>query len=88
MIRRLKMIGSALSQLGCVILTWDVTTTNPNESISSRAYRLDTKLKSFINRVFFWQKDHCKSAYDYDLKLAYNLIKQHEDREDVQTKPA
>jgi len=86
MIKRLKMIGSALSQLGCVTLTWDVTTTNPNESISSRAYRLDTRLKSFINGVFFLQKDHCKSAYDYDLKLAYNLIKQHEDREDVQTK--
>ena len=86
MIKRLKMIGSALSQLGCVILTWDVTTTNPNESISSRAYRLDTRLKSLINGIFFWQKDHCKSAYDYDLKLAYNLIRQHEDREDVQTK--
>jgi len=86
MIKRLKMIGSALSQLGCVILTWDVTTTNPNESISSRAYRLDTRLKSFVNGIFFWQKNHCKSAYDYDLRLAYNLIKQHEDREDVQTK--
>jgi len=86
MIRRLKMIGSALSQLGSVLFTWDVTTTNPNESISSRAYRLDTKLKSFVNGIFFWQKDHCKSAYDYDLKLAYNLIKQYEDREDVQTK--
>ena len=86
MIKRLRMVGSALSQLGCVIITWDVTTTNPNESISSRAYRLDTKLKSLINGVFFLQKDHCKSAYDYDLKLAYNLIRQHEDREDVQTK--
>lgn len=86
MIKRLRMVGSALSQLGCVLFTWDVTTTNPNESISSRAYRLDTNLKSFINGIFFWQKDHCKSAYDYDLKLAYNLIKQHEDRDDIQTK--
>lgn len=84
--KRLLMIGSAASQLACVILTRDVTTTNPNESISSRAYRLDTWLKPFINRVFFLQDDHCKSAYDYDLKLARRLIQAHEVRDDIQTK--
>ena len=84
--KRLLMMGSALSQLWCVTFTWDVTTTNPNESISARAYRLDTALKPIINGIFFWQEDHCKSAYDYDLKLSRQLILAHEVRDDIQTK--
>ena len=84
--KRLLMIGSALSQLACVAFTRDVTTTNPNESISARAYRLDTALKPLINSIFFLQEDHCKSAYDYDLLLARRLIQAHEVRDDIQTK--
>lgn len=84
--KRLLMIGSAASQLLCVMFTRDVTTTNPNESVSARAYRLDTALRPIIDSIFFWQKEHCKSSYDYDLKLSRQLIRAHEVRDDIQTK--
>lgn len=40
----------------------------PDETLSSRAYRWDKDGKrswphTFINALFFWQKDHCLSAY-------------------------
>ena len=39
-----------------------------DESLSSRAYRWDNDgvrswPKKVINALFFWQKDHCQSAY-------------------------
>lgn len=47
-----------------------------DESLSSRAYRhsRDGSRKwpeKVINRIFFWQKDHCKQAYESELKRAH-----------------
>ena len=41
----------------------------PDESLSSRAYRVGLTydkwvLASVINALFFWQQNHCKSAYE------------------------
>ena len=43
-----------------------------DESLSSRSHRLRMKGKhvwvaTFINILFFWQKDHCKEAYESEL---------------------
>lgn len=44
----------------------------PDETLSSRAHRAYVKnkpLKFFrhiINAIFWWQTDHCSSAYDYE----------------------
>ena len=45
----------------------------PDETLSSRCYRLDKDgamhwPKMVVNRLFFWQKDHCRSAYENELK--------------------
>lgn len=47
-----------------------------DETMSSRAHRLKIergrKVPSvLINGVFFWQKDHCKAAYESELERAH-----------------
>lgn len=42
------------------------------ETISSRAYRLSggsrfwSLMQFTLDRVFFWQSEHCRQSYDYD----------------------
>ena len=66
-------VGGAISQLAYVFFTGS---TNSNLSISGEAYfnrnrsRLRYAWYKFINMLFFMQKDHCKWAYDNDLKFA------------------
>lgn len=44
---------------------------HPNESISGRCYGEPwPRAMRIINWVFFWQKNHCKSAYMTDVKWA------------------
>ena len=66
-------IGGAISQLAYVFFTGS---TNSNLSISGEAYfnrnrsRLRYVWYKFINLLFFFQADHCKWAYENDLKFA------------------
>lgn len=41
----------------------------PDETLSSRCYRWDrdgvrTWPRKFVDGLFFWQKEHCKSSYE------------------------
>lgn len=74
---RIKMLGSALSQLLNVLTASDLTKTGPNESVSARAYRQDLPRKRWINAAFFLQDNHCKSAYMSDVYDAEELLKEH-----------
>jgi hypothetical protein len=48
---------------------------HPNESISGRCYREPwPRAMALINKMFFWQVNHCKSAYTNDLKWAKAYI--------------
>lgn len=66
-------VGGAISQLAYVFFTGS---TNSNLSISGEAYfnrnrsRLRYVWYRFINMLFFIQPDHCKWAYENDLKFA------------------
>ena len=47
-----------------------------DETMSSRAHRLKIErgrkwASLIINGMFFWQKDHCKEAYESELKRAH-----------------
>lgn len=46
-----------------------------DETISSYAYRKRLKgkqwLASLIDSLFFWQKDHCKTAYESEKERAH-----------------
>ena len=47
-----------------------------DETMSSRAHRLKIErgrkwASLIINRMFFWQKDHCKAAYESELERAH-----------------
>ena len=69
----LLTVGSALSQLAYAIFA---NSRNSNLSISGEAYfnrnrsRLRYVWYRFINGLFFFQADHCKWAYENDLKFA------------------
>lgn len=73
--RYAKNIWSATSQWGNVVFLLG----HPNESISGRAYRETWALAhKLINKMFWWQVDHCRSAYENDLKWAKQYLAQHE----------
>jgi hypothetical protein len=39
-----------------------------DETISARSYRTNNKLAmKLINTLFFWQKEHCKGAYESEI---------------------
>ena len=77
MLRRIKMIGSALSQLLNVLTASDLTKTGPNESVSARAYRQNLPRQKWINRIFFMQENHCEDAYMSDVYDAQALLEEH-----------
>lgn len=78
---RVIKILDAFSQL-CNVANpfWPHKTTTANESISGRAHRENRViLKRFINTLFFFQEDHCKLAFDNDVKRAKELLSQYKD---------
>jgi hypothetical protein len=39
---------------------------DPDETISSRAGKRYPRLAAFINRLFFWQRNHCQASIEPD----------------------
>lgn len=40
-----------------------------DETLSARAYRRDWKIfQRLINRLFFWQENHCRQAFENRIK--------------------
>ena len=64
-------LWSAFSQFLNVLLL----NGHPNESISGRCYGEPWPLAmKVVNRVFFWQQNHCKSAYMSDIRWAQQYL--------------
>jgi hypothetical protein len=70
-------IGDCLSQLAnCAIFLGD----NPNESLSGRAFRQRNGSKFWsamyrlINKIFFWQDNHCLDAHLLDKQRARRML--------------
>ena len=80
MFLRIKMIGSALSQLGNVLTAWDLTETGPNESISARMHRQGHKRREAVINWLFRDDNHCRNAHLADVRDAYALIAEYEGR--------
>lgn len=55
-----------------------------DESISARSYRLRNKGWSLqyklINKLFFWQKDHCKASFISEIKRRQLPVEYRQDR--------
>lgn len=77
---RVKMIGSALSQLGNMFTAKDLTKTGPNESISARMHRQGHKRRAAAINVLFRDRNHCRNAHMADVRDAYALIAEYEGR--------
>lgn len=62
-----KQILIALDQLLNVCCFWLPGGNWADETLSSRAHRIQgthPRLRLAINKLFFWQDDHCLSAYE------------------------
>lgn len=66
--RRLLNIGIAIDQLILTVLS--LGGAYPDETLSSFVHRrafLEGKiwviLEAFINKIFFWEEEHCEKAY-------------------------
>jgi len=66
-----KNVGIALDQaLNCCVKLKDGWGT-PDEMLSARAYRLrgsHPALRRWIDRLFFWDPDHCLECYLIELR--------------------
>lgn len=71
---RLIRIGDALSQLLNVLLLDG----HPNESLSGRAWHTQSVWRVVIDALLWFDRDHCKVAYDNDYKYAKEYVKQYE----------
>lgn len=75
---RLSRLATIVSQ-GANVLLFDG---NPDESISARAYRKGVvegeagwaRARRWIDRLFWWEPDHCQRAHKHDLDAARRLI--------------
>ncbi len=67
---RLIRLGDAISQLLNVLLF----NGHPNESISGRCYRTNSKWYKVIDTILWFDKEHCRTAYLNDVDYARQLI--------------
>ena len=82
--KALLNMATALSQICNTFLLFG----DPDETVSGRAYRkghLDsnsawTYTGNVINKIFFFQANHIKESYDYDIARARRVLKVHDDR--------
>ena len=73
-----KSVGIAADQLiNAVLGGW------PDETFSARAYRIGVldgrkgwrRVVWFINKLFFWQRNHCRGAYAKERERKYRPTK-------------
>lgn len=72
-----------LAALGSQLVNVIVFDGSPDETVSGRAYRqgvlqLDpvwAKRRRWINRLFWWQADHCLLSHQQDVRMAKALMK-------------
>lgn len=68
-------VGDALSQLCNVVLL----NGHPNESMSGRAWRTQSAWYVLIDAILWFDEDHCRVAYENDLKYAAGLLEARHD---------
>ena len=39
----------------------------PDETISARAWRENWRIRPAIDRLFFWESNHCQASYEWEL---------------------
>ena len=76
MLTRLIKVGDATSQMFNVALF----NGHPNESMSGRAWRTQSKWHKVIDAIFFFDQNHCKVAFENDIAYAKELVKFYSDR--------
>lgn len=71
-----------IAALGSQLLNVVLFNGSPDETVSGRAYRqgvlqLDSgwaKRRRLINRLFWWQPDHCHNSHLQDLRMARAIV--------------
>lgn len=63
-------VGDALSQFFNVL----ILNGHPNESMSGRAWRTQSFWYKVIDAILWFDKDHCKTAYENDIAYAKQIV--------------
>lgn len=66
----IKNVVIGLDQTGNCLIKLSDGWGKPDEMLSARAWRLreqHPKLHLWINRLFWWDKDHCQGAYETEM---------------------
>lgn len=71
-----RMIKKYLIRLGDATSQWVNTLIggHPNESLSGRAWRTQSVWYRLIDFVLWFDKDHCKTSYENDVRYASWLL--------------
>lgn len=69
----------AVSQFVNVTFLPNHTETTANESLSGRAYRCGwTKTEAVLNKLIFWEEDHCRQSHLADIARARAFLDERE----------
>ena len=75
MMKRIKMMASAVSVFFNVATAKDLSDTGPNETISARMYRQGHKKRERMINWLFRDPNHCHDAHMSDVYDAQELLK-------------
>lgn len=72
-----------LLALGSQFLNVVIFNGSPDETVSGRSYRQGvlqgcakwSRQRQWINKVFFWDEDHCKKSHEQDRRMAEALMR-------------
>lgn len=75
-----------LAALGSQLLNVILFDGSPDETISGRSYRQGVlkahegwdRARRIINKLFFWQEDHCRLSHEQDLRFARTILSDYE----------
>lgn len=74
MSNRLVRLGDALSQFINVLLL----NGHPNESLSGRAWRTQSKWRYVIDALLWFDENHCEVSYNNDIKYAKQFVSEYQ----------
>lgn len=80
-VNRLLRLAALASQAVNVI----IANGSPDETVSGRAYRRGSlggdpgwlRVKIIIDKVFFFQKEHCRKSHEMDVSFAKMIMRAH-----------
>lgn len=69
----IKRFAIAANQSVCLIFTGRNDLTLSGRAHIKHVKQGKSNWRTFVNAIFFWQEDHCKSAFEWEVRPAKNM---------------